>query len=83
VEEFAYKCSFSKYVCSLTELCIICELVFYVYKEGLLHHMMNKGSSLQLHLEDTSECLMLANMKGLVSICKSMGVLGLSRLLNL
>jgi hypothetical protein len=28
-----------------------------------------------LHLEDTSECLVLANMRGLVSICKSMGVL--------
>jgi hypothetical protein len=54
-----------------------------VYKEGLLHHMMNKGLSLQLHLEDISECLMLANMKRLVSICKSMGELGLSRLLNM
>jgi hypothetical protein len=54
-----------------------------VYKEGLLHHTMNKGSSLLLLLEDTSECLMLANMKGLVLICKSMGLLGLSRLLNL
>lgn len=83
VDEFAYKCSFFR-ICLLFNWVIyyLRDRVFYVYKEGLLHHTMNKGSSLQLHLEDTSGCLMLANMKGLVSICKSMGVLGLSNLLN-